>query len=738
MKNTIARLLLPALLLWSFVARSQIVRTLAGNGTMAGPFTGEGTPAITSAIGSAHAVCVDTAGNIYFTDEYNKVVKKISRNGILTTIAGNGVPSSATNTANNGDGGPATAARIVPQPIIIDSIGNLYIGDVGIATVRKITPAGIITTVAGNRGIITISGDGGPATAAGLGGVSGLAFDGAGNLYIADANTRVRKVNAAGIISTVVGGSGAVGYTGDGGPATAAASASIVDVCFDHSGNMFIADQGNSVVRKITPAGIISRYAGLATSAGTTGDGGQATLAKFLAATSVEVDRAGILYVTDQNRIRMINPATGVISTYAGAPASGFAGDCAAPSTTTRFNFPIKLSFDKNDNMFIPERGPSGAGTPNTGRRIRQIIRSVDTFHISVSPSNLLCGNTLAVFTAHARNAYYRYRYQWLVNGYPVGTNSPVYTSPMTHNNDTVVCNILDTTCSNYLLAKSDTIIMTVLPPVTPALTVTSTGDTVCLGLPITFNATAINGGTTPTFQWYVFGAPYFSGPTFTYTPLVGQIVSCVLTSSEACATLPTDTVHRVLSVIPSFHPYALVTASPDSNLAHWGEIVTFMCDLTYSGSAPTFQWYNSAGPIPGATSVSYFQEMYGPDYFYCVVHSNGYCAVPNIDTSNIVHINTGTLGVGSTPVVRNSYTIYPNPGDGNFTIAGRLDNSYRGDIKISVRNMLGQTLYTTLRPAASGTFEHHISLPGGTPPGVYFADIDDGTHKEVRRFVVR
>lgn len=720
-------------LLLATAGRAQsIIRTIAGSGTLGGPTSGDGGQAYGAALGTLYGVCVDTAGNVYYSDYANKVVKKMTRDGILSTIAGNGVPSSVSNPDANGDGGPASASRIIPQPIILDKNGNLYIGDAGTATVRKISTNGIITTFAGNRSALTISGDGGPATAAGLGGVSGLAFDRLGNLYIACGNAKLRKVGTDGMISTVVNIPGTNGYSGDGGPATAAACGPLLDVAFDSSGNMYIADGDNFVIRKISPAGIITKIAGTTGSSGTSGDGGAATNARFTLPTGIEADPLGNLYVSDFNKIRVIN-TSGVISTYAGGSAAGYAGDGAPPSATTRFNGAGQLSFDKRHYMYIPDKGTTTV-TSTSGRRIRQVFQR-DTFDITVSPSAVLCGNTSATFTAHPRNAYYNYMYRWYVNGLPVGSNSTVYSSTMVHNLDAVTCSIIDTNSGGMVLATSDTIVMTVLPPVNPELTVTSTGDTVCLGLPITFTASSTGGGSAPVYQWYIFGAPYATGSTFTYTPLVGQIVSCVLTSNNTCAFPNTDTVHRALSVIPSFHPYAEITASPDALVDYWSQIVTFFCEITYGGSDPQFQWYKNNAPIPGATSQTYFEQIYAPASYYCVVNSNGYCAVPALDTSNVISLSTGTLGISTSESLKPVFSVYPNPNNGSFTVAGTFAE---GNVHIAVRNVMGQVVYATVFSVVAGVSDQRIVLDASVVPGIYSVHISNGSAEVVAPIVVQ
>ena len=217
-------------------------------------------------------MAVDASGNLYIADTGNNRIRKVSATGIITTVAGNG------SAGYSGDGGPATSAQLDgPEGVAVDGSGNLYIADTCNNRIRKVSATGIITTVAGN-GSAGYSGDGGPATSAQLSLPAGVAVDGSGNLYIADSgNNRIRKVSATGIITTVAG-NGSPGYSGDGGPATSAQLNQPAGVAVDASGNLYIADSSNNRIRKVSATGIITTVAGNGFD-GYSGDGGPATSA---------------------------------------------------------------------------------------------------------------------------------------------------------------------------------------------------------------------------------------------------------------------------------------------------------------------------------------------------------------------------------------------------------------------------------------------------------------------------
>jgi len=279
-----------------------IITTIAGDGTPA--FGGDGGPATDAQLYYPVCLCLDKSGNLYFSDYENDRVRKINSAGIISTVAGNGV------NGDGGDGGPATTAQLFqPGGICTDATGNLYITDVWNSRVRKVNTRGIISTFAGN-GVAAYSGDGGPATAAELNAPNSVCIDAQGNVYIADdANYRIRKVDTSGIISTFAG-TGMEGYSGDGGPATAAQFYGGTGLTMDAAGNLYFTDVVNFVIRKISISGIISTVVGSGIQ-GYSGDGGPALSAELNQADDVYSDAAGNLYIADQNnnRIRKVSVA---------------------------------------------------------------------------------------------------------------------------------------------------------------------------------------------------------------------------------------------------------------------------------------------------------------------------------------------------------------------------------------------------------------------------------------------
>ena len=328
-----------------------IISTVAGNGT-AGT-TGNGGAATSAELNNPSHVAVDSAGNIYIANYNNQDIQKVTASsGNISIVAGNGT------SGFSGDGSAATSAEFKhPSGLGIDSAGNIYIADKNNCRIRKVTVAtGVIATVVGN-GTCAYTGDGGLASSAEIHNPSSnIAFDSYGNWYFGDNSSyRIRKVNASTGIITTVAGNGTSGYSGDGSAATSAEINNPSGVALDSSGNIYFSDFGDDVVRKVTVStGIISTVAGTGT-AGYSGDGGPATNAQINYPGSLTVDLAGNIYIPDSNnRVRVVNAASGTISTLVGNGTGGYTGD-GGPATSAELNSPADIAVDSAGNMYIAD-----------------------------------------------------------------------------------------------------------------------------------------------------------------------------------------------------------------------------------------------------------------------------------------------------------------------------------------------------------------------------------------------
>jgi uncharacterized protein (TIGR03437 family) len=362
------------------------IQTIAGS-----DYVGDGGTAALAQIGSAEGLAIDSAGNLYVSDAIDHRVRKIAPGGVITTVAGTGRPGFG------GDGGQADAAQLkTPYGIAVDADGNLYIADLGNFRIRKVTPGGVIRTIAGG-GESVPSGDGGDATTARLNQPRNVAVDREGNVYISDfGDHRVYRIAPGGTIAKVAG-TGVRGSAGDGGAAAWAQLSSPAGLAVDADGMLYIADSGNNLIRKVerglirtvgttgalqaTPTGIALDRAGdlyvaltgnrqivlklnpasgtLLTVAGTgqsgySGDGGPALSAKLTDPRDVAVDAAGSLYVGDGRRVRVISGGT--IRTFAGDGVFGFRGD-GAEAVWAHLSSPRAVALDGWGNLFIADQG---------------------------------------------------------------------------------------------------------------------------------------------------------------------------------------------------------------------------------------------------------------------------------------------------------------------------------------------------------------------------------------------
>ena len=344
------------LLLTSFLlavvcqAGAQIITTIAGTGVPG--YTGDNGPAINANLHQPSGVILDKKGNLFFGDFGNSVIRKIDTFGIITTIAGTG------STGYNGDSIPATDAKLYgPWSIAIDDTGSIFVADYGNNRIRKIDTFGIITTVAGT-GFPGYNGDSIYATTAQLNGPYGITLDVFGNIYTADfGNHRIRMVDTAGIITTVAG-TGVAGTDGDGGSAVLATVYNPYGIISDPSGNIFFSDEMNCRIRKFNPhaGGIITTVAGNDT-CGYMGDNVPATATTLDGPFGVTLDSIGNLYIGDEgnSRIRKVDTA-GIITTIAGNGTGGFGGDNGNPLLAELHN-PINAVVGRNGNIYIADNG---------------------------------------------------------------------------------------------------------------------------------------------------------------------------------------------------------------------------------------------------------------------------------------------------------------------------------------------------------------------------------------------
>jgi sugar lactone lactonase YvrE len=323
-----------------------------------------------------YGLAVDKKGDLFIADNGNHAIREVTPDGNIETFAGN----QTFNFGYSGDGGPANFSQLTyPTDVAVDSSGNVYIADYGNFVIRQVTTDGTIHTYAGNN-TIGFSGDGGAPTSAALYQPFGVAVDSSGNVYIAEyGDSRIRKVTTGtGAKISTIAGNGTYGFAGDGAAATSAELNFPHGLCVDSSGNIFIADFGNNRIRKIVSGGNISTFAGNGLTS-YSGDSGGATQAQFNTPSGVAIDAAGNIYVADtiNNAVRQIT-TKGVISTFAGTGTAGFSGDGSA-ANKGQLNAPQGVAVDAAGNVYIADSG-------NLRVRVVGTNGNISTFAGSGSP----------------------------------------------------------------------------------------------------------------------------------------------------------------------------------------------------------------------------------------------------------------------------------------------------------------------------------------------------------------
>ncbi|MES2516034.1 MAG: T9SS type A sorting domain-containing protein [Bacteroidota bacterium] len=340
-----ARSLLLLGFIFSIRIYSQIINTVVGTG-IAG-YNGDNILATTADITTVGGMVFDQAGNLYLSDHNNHRIRKVDSNGLITTIAGNGVMGFA------GDNGPAINASLnYPAGLSFDAAGNLYIADFYNERIRKVNmTTGVITTVAGN-GVWGNSGDNGPATLAQVGTPDYLAFDSQGNLYITQGNHHcIRKIDVSGTITTIAG-TGTSGYNGDNIPAVSAQVDFPVGITIDAQDRIYFSELGGARVRKIDQSGMISTLAGTGIS-GYNGNGITATTAQVQNLRGLTLDAQGNLVIVSNNRIRKID-SQGNLTTIAGSGNVGYNGDLI-PALTADFTHPTAICYSVAGDLYVAD-----------------------------------------------------------------------------------------------------------------------------------------------------------------------------------------------------------------------------------------------------------------------------------------------------------------------------------------------------------------------------------------------
>jgi sugar lactone lactonase YvrE len=681
------------------IAPGGLITTVAGTGVPG--FSGDSGPAATAQLNSPVDVAVDASGNLYIADAYNQRVRKIAQ-GTITTVAGDGT------CCFSGDNGPASKAQLhQPEGLAVDTSGNLYIADLGNNRIRKVSPAGVITTVAGlgssgfggdngpatsaqlqiawavavdpsgnlyiadgdrvrkvSGGTITtvagmqfagFSGDGAAANRAQLNGALGIAVDSSGNLYVADTgNNRVRKIAAAGVISTIAGdgthnfsgdggaavnaqmynpqgialgaggavyvsefarvrrfavggaintvaGTGVSGYFGDSGGAASAQLNQPQGLAFDPaSGTLYIADTANNRIRKLMPNGNVALVAGTGT-AGYSGDNGSATAAQLRSPEAVALDAAGNLYVADTGNgaIRKITPA-GAISTIAGNGTQGYAGD-GGPAAAAQFAFPRGLTVDASGNLYIADFGNG---------RVRKIANGAISTVAGANSNSQMAPQGVAVDAAGALYIADFNNYIWKVA--PDGTATAIAgtgTSAYTGDGGSAaaaqisdVHSIAVDATGNVYFADASNHAVRMLRPVSTLLTITTSANLPAASVGASYSQQlSASGGTAP-LTWTVNSGSLPRGLSLSPAGLISGTPAAAGSSTFSVQVADAALAIATLSFTLTVTVPAITTNSP---LLQGTVGLNYSQTLSATGGAPPYTWTLLSGALPPGLALS-------------------------------------------------------------------------------------------------------------------------------------
>lgn len=538
----------------------------------------DGTP---GSFNNPYGVAIDAAKNVYVADTLNHTIRKITPGGAVSTLAGQAGQSGSAN-------GTGNAARFnFPVGIGVDAAGNVYVSEVINSTIRKITPAGEVTTFAGAAlQFGSANGNGG---AARFSQPRGLALDAAGNVYVADGgNHTIRKITPSGDVTTLAGSAGQSG-TANGTGAEARFNVPF-GVAVDGAGNVYVADSENHTIRRVTPAGVVTTLAGTTGVAGAVD--GTAGTARFTQPRGVTVDGGGNVFVADYGNsvIRHIT-AAGAVSTIAGT--AGVVGEVNSVGAAARLYDPTDVVVD-GATIYI-------ADTTNNLIRRGQPASQAALPTISVQPlaQEVSVGQSIT-FVVVASNAS---SYQWLRNGVAIeGATNASYTIASAQPGDSASYVVRVTGPGGSRDSDQGNLTVTPVGSGPIAITARPISQSVAVGASVTFTVTASGNGLT--YQWLRNGATLTGATTPSYTIASAQTSDAGTYTVRITSGAATENASAALVVGGSTggpsNPVT-ITAQPTAGAVERGGNVTLR--VTATGSNLTYQWYKDGTAIAGATS---------------------------------------------------------------------------------------------------------------------------------------
>jgi len=646
------------------------VTTFAGNGNI-GSADGLGA---TARFNDPRGLAVDNANNIYVADNGGDKIRKITPAGLVTTVAGSGTAGAVNATGTN-------ASFTNPTGLTVDAAGNIYVVDSGNHLIRKIATNGAVTTYAGS-GFAGFNN--GSATTASFDFPNDAIIDNGGNLYVSDyVSDEIRKIAPDGTVSTIAGYPAIGSADGTGSVARFYHPGGLT---FDASGNIIVADADNTLIRKITPAGVVTTIAGDGTKGA---NNGTARASNFQYPAAVTYDVSGNLYIADtfNSLIRKIDPA-GNVTTFAGV--AGVTGLKDGDRLSANFFDPFGIVADHNGNLYVSDEKnfairkialtgytidkplPAGlvfdsttgiiSGTPTApSPATNYTITAYNTSGSSSAVVNITVLATSFSFPAIPAKTMCTVDFDPGATG---GSGTYTYTSSNTAVATIVAgkIHIVGPGTSNITAndgSGPQTQVLTVNPYVVPSVTVTPDSFGSCQGIPVTYTAAPVNAGINPTYQWKVNGQPAgTNSTTFTSSTLnTGDIITCTLTNNSDCTQGPVTSNTATLTAPPKTTPTVKIQAITSSTVPA-GTDISFTATLIDPATGPSYQWQVN-GVSVGTNSPVFTSNCFNDgDIVTCVVsYESGMCVTALSATSNPVSVTiTNPLAVSITASTNNIY----------------------------------------------------------------------------------
>ena len=518
-------------------------------------------------------IAVDSSGNVYVADSYNYVIRKITPSGVSTTIAGK--PGVTGNT--DGVGNAASFGQV--QGLAIDSAGILYVTDITYNTIRKLT---------NNSGTWTVSTF--VSSTGGLSNPYGIAIDPSGNIYVADTgNLVIRKISSTGAVSTIAGYQGRLGGTD--GTGTAATFSGPLGIATDTSGTIYVADSGGDTIRKVTPTGTVTTLGGFVGAPGFLDGPLNLNASQFSHPYAIVVDANKNIYISDGNNnsyIRQIS-AAGIVSTIGG---SGFSGTSDGTGSQASFLQVFGLALDSAGKLYVAN---SGIGTI----RIGTLATSNSTPVITTNPANQNATAGFGVTLQVQATGSGPLSYQWYFNSTALTNSSTVSGATGT---TLVISNFTSTSAGQYYVIISNAYgsvkssVANVAIPIT--ITTQPISQNALIGGSVTL--TAVATGSSPTYQWNFNGTPIIGATSASYT--ASNIQSSAAGSYTLTVTNAVSTATSQSAILTLLNP--LISTQPQSQSAPLGGSTTL--SVTATGAGLTYQWNFNGKAIVGASTSSY------------------------------------------------------------------------------------------------------------------------------------